>query len=77
MAQPLLRQKNTLGTLKHAREVHAAVEIDELVGAVAEVDTTWPRLAFLHLGRPGKADACVICVPTGELIEPQPTRRQV
>ena len=56
MAQPLLRQKKTVGHLEHAREVHPVVEIATSSSRRRRSRRARPGRPCFDLGGPGEAD---------------------
>src|SRR5215471_17334980 len=70
IAHPLLRQKKTTGTLKTPAKLSPEWKSEELV-APSPKYTRVARSSFRSLPAHANPTACVICVPTGELIDSQ------
>src|SRR6478672_4145573 len=76
MAQPLLRQSKTHGTLNTPAKFMPLWKSDDEV-APSPKYTRAEAFCLRILAAQAKPTAWVICVPTGELMEHQPTSRQV
>ena len=77
IAQPLLRQRNTVGALNTPAKFMPAVEVVASSSRRRRSTRAATRSSRLIFAAQAKPTACVICVPIGELIEPKCASRAV